>query len=173
MEKNKKGIIKEYSEYLIIIAVVIIFRTFLYTPIIVQQQSMTPTLNPNDIMMLNKIGFKLNGVNRFDIVVIKVDDERLIKRVIGLPGEYIEYKDNKLFVDGSIIEEKFLKASTNDFILEVIGYEKIPEDKYFVVGDNRGNSTDSRIIGLIDKKDVIGKTNFILFPLKKFGTVNK
>lgn len=171
MEKNKKRLIRDIVEYLIIILVIVLIRTFVATPIRVQQVSMYPTLHPNDIMILNKIGWDINGVNRFDIVVIKTSSEYLIKRVVGLPGEYIEYKNNILYVNKRVVKENFTHANTDDFVLETIGYERIPKDKYFVLGDNRGNSTDSRIIGLIDRKDIVGKTDFILFPFKDFGLV--
>lgn len=171
MKKDKKNIKKDILEYALIILVVIIIRVFLFTPIRVEQKSMFPTLHPNDIMVLNKIGFSLGGVKRFDIVVIKTKEEYIIKRVIGLPGEYIEYKNNKLYINNKVVQESFINIDTDDFILEVIGHETIPKNKYFVVGDNRGNSTDSRIIGLIDKKDIIGKTNFILYPFNNLGIV--
>jgi signal peptidase I len=169
MKKNNIG--KEILDYAIIIIAVLVIRTFLFTPIQVEQKSMIPTLDPNDIMVLNKIGYNLFGVNRFDIVVIKVEDEYIIKRVIGLPGEKIEYKNGKLLVNDKVVNEDFIDVYTEDFVLDSIGYDKIPKDKYFVLGDNRGNSTDSRVLGLIDKKDILGKTNFILFPFNKFGIV--
>lgn len=169
MKKNNIG--KEILDYILIIVAVLAIRTFLFTPIQVEQKSMIPTLNPNDIMVLNKIGYNIFGVNRFDIVVIKVEDEYIIKRVIGLPGEKIEYKNGKLLVNDKVLNEDFIDVKTEDFVLDSIGYDRIPKDKYFVLGDNRGNSTDSRVLGLIDKKDILGKTNFILFPFNKFGIV--
>ena len=87
----------------------------------------------------------------------------------------MEYKDNKLYIDDKYIEEDFLKNNqeTYDFKLEEIGYKKIPKGYYFVMGDNRTNSTDSRYIGLISEKDIEGTTNFAIFPLNKFGNFNK
>ena len=168
MKKNRKNLLKEVIQYVIILIVVIIIRTFIFTPIRVQQKSMYPTLNPNDIMILNKIGLYTSNIKRFDIVVIKLDDEYIIKRVIGLPNESIEYKDDMLYVNDEEIKETFIDANTEDFKLEDIGYVTIPKNKYFVLGDNRGNSTDSRVLGLIDRKDILGKTNFVLFPFKYF-----
>lgn len=165
--KNKK-IIKELFEYFIIIVVVIIIRTYFVTPIKVQQKSMYPTLKENDIMILNKLGIHTSGISRFEIVVIKHEDDFLIKRVIGLPGEMIEYKDSKLYIDGKEYKEDFIDVNTKDYILK----KKIPKDKYFLVGDNRNNSIDSRVFGLVDKKDIIGKTNIIIFPFKRIGDIN-
>jgi signal peptidase I len=166
-----KNIIKTIGEYLIIIGFVIIIRIFIVTPIEVDGRSMESTLYDNDIMLLNIVGYKTNGINRFDIVVIKYEDEYLIKRVIGLPGETVEYKDNKLYINDELTKD-VVKADTDDFSTDLLIEDGvIPKDKYFVLGDNRGNSTDSRIIGLIDKKDIMGKTNLILFPFNHFGTV--
>lgn len=132
---------------------------------------MVPTLLDGDIMVLDKIGYRINGLKRFDIVVIKYNNEKIIKRVIGLPGDYIEYKDNILYVNGKEIKEKYKRDITNNFSLKDLGYEKIPENKYLVLGDNRSISKDSRIIGLIDKEDIEGYTGIIVFPFKRIGNV--
>lgn len=132
---------------------------------------MVPTLLDGDIMILDKIGYRINGLKRFDIVVIKYNNEKIIKRVIGLPGDYIEYKDNILYVNGKEIKEEYKKDITNNFSLKDLGYEKIPENKYLVLGDNRSISKDSRIIGLIDKEDIEGYTGIIVFPFKRIGNV--
>ena len=158
---NKR--IKDIIEYLIIIIAVLLFRQFLYSPIRVTGNSMVPTLKDGDIMILDKIGYKLNGLDRFDIVVIKYDNEKIIKRVVGLPGDYVEYKDDKLYINGEYVKEEYSRNSTDDFALE----SKIPENKYLVLGDNRPISKDSRIIGLIDTKDIIGYTKIVIFPLSR------
>lgn len=132
---------------------------------------MVPTLNDGDIMILDKIGYRINGLDRFDIVVVDYDGERIIKRVIGLPNDYVEYKDNKLYINGEYIEEDYERKDTSDFILEMIGETVIPEGKYLVLGDNRPISKDSRIIGLVDEKDIKGYTSIVLFPFNKIGKV--
>ncbi len=132
---------------------------------------MYPTLLDGDIMILNEIGYYLNGVDRFDIVVVKADGDKIIKRVIGLPGEKIEYKDNILYVNDEAIKEDFSHDITHNFKLSDINETIIPDDYYFVVGDNRGDSKDSRIIGLINKKQIKGKTSFIVFPFSRMGSV--
>ena len=167
----KKNIIKEIFSYIVIILAVILFRTFLYSPIRVTGDSMIPTLYDGDIMILNKIGYRINGLNRFDIVVVKYQNEKIIKRVIGLPGDYVEYKDDILYINDKKVEETYKRDITNDFSLESLGYTVIPEDKYLVLGDNRGISKDSRIIGLVNKDDIQGYTNLIIFPFNKIKKV--
>lgn len=167
MKKSKK---RDFIDYLIIILVVILLRTFVVTPAVVRQQSMEPTLFERDVILINKLG----KFNRFDVVVIDLGEEYIIKRVIGLPGEHIEYIDNKLYVNGKYVEEAFLDDSviTVDFDILNIGINNITNDSYFVLGDNRTNSTDSRVIGVINKKDIIGKTNTIIFPFKHIKSIN-
>lgn len=172
MNKERiKKVIKESIPYFIVVIIVILIRSFIITPALVDGDSMLPNLQDNNVIILNKLDYKLNEIKRFDVVVVDFNGEKLIKRVIGLPGEYVEYKDNNLYVDGKMILENFKHKETNDFKLETIGYLSIPGDKYFVVGDNRTSSTDSRMIGLIDKENILGSVSFRLFPLNKIGKV--
>ncbi len=165
-EKPKKNIFKELLPYIIIILVVVLIRTFIVTPVQVDGESMVPTLKDREILLLKKYDHSLE---RFDIVVFKYNNDKLIKRVVGLPGDHIEYKNGKLKVNDTYIKENFkTNSKTNDFKLEDIGYEKVPKGYYFVMGDNRNNSTDSRIIGLVDAKQIQGSTTFSIFP---FGSI--
>lgn len=169
-DKPKKNIFKELLPYVIIILVVVLIRTFIMTPIRVDGSSMYPTLEDGEILILKKYD---KSYERFDVVVFDYNGSRLIKRVVGLPGETVEYKNNKFYVNGKKVTENFDRSSdTMDFKLEDIECEKIPKGKYFVMGDNRNNSTDSRIIGLVDEKDIKGSTNLSIFPFDKIGTIN-
>ncbi len=89
--------------------------------------------------------------------------------MIGLPGETISYQDGTLYVNGEKVEEKFKTTKTADFSLDSLGYETIPEDYYLVVGDNRENSLDGRSkeVGLIHKKEFIGKVAFRIWPFRR------
>ena len=172
MKKDKVNkLIKEIIPYIVVVILVVLIRTFLVTPARVDGKSMEPTLKNNNLVLLNKLNYRLNEVERFDIVVLNYKGEKLIKRIIGLPGEYIEYKDDNLYVNGNLIFENFEHKKTADFKLESIGYLKIPGDKYFVVGDNRSNSVDSRMIGLVDRKDILGNSNIRIFPFNKIGKI--
>ena len=172
MNKDKfLHFLKSYYSYFLVVIRVVLIRSFVVSPAKVDGSSMEPTLKNNNIMILNKLSYKNGDIKRFDIVVIKYKNEKLIKRVIGLPGENISYNNNSLFVDGFSVSENFKHKKTVNFKLEDLGYKKIPGDKYLVLGDNRVNSVDSRTIGLIDKKDILGKTSIRIFPINKIGSV--
>ena len=160
MEKLKK-IIKENYSYILIIVVILLIRTYIVTPIRVNGTSMYPTLKQNEIMILNKIGLK-SGIDRFDIVVVKTDNNRIIKRVIGLPGESVMYEDGKLYINGKYVEDSYSLSETKDFDNIVL-----KEDEYFVLGDNREVSKDSRMIGPVKKEQILGKTRLVIFPFTK------
>jgi len=165
-----KKIIKEFYPYLVILVVVILVKTYVVAPVQVNGSSMATTLYNNDIMILNKLAYTFGEVERFDIVVIKHNKTHLIKRVIGLPGETLEVKDNKLYINGEYIEEEFLDSSTitKDFILN----EKIPDDHYFVMGDNRIASQDSRTLGFISSDEIEGIATLTIFPFDRLGFKN-
>ena len=162
MEKYKKEII-ELVPYIIVLIVIIIVKHFLFAPIVVNGDSMYPTLHNRDIMILDKISLKTSKINRFDIVVVKIPGERLIKRIIGLPGEKIEYKDNKFYVNGKEVKDKYNNIKQSDFSIT------LGKEEYFVLGDNRGNSVDSRILGPIHKSGITGKTSITVFPFNRLG----
>ena len=149
---------------------VVLFRTFIATPVRVDGDSMRDTLYDGDILILSKLS---TTYNRFDIVVINYNNTKLVKRIIGMPGENVEYKDNELYINGSKFNDIETSRTSNFSLEELYALKKIPENYYFVMGDNRGNSLDSRDyrVGLIKKEDIVGKTIFRLFPFNKIGTV--
>ena len=161
-----KKFIKDLIPYIVITIIVVLIRTFLATPVIVSGDSMVPTLDDKQLLLLNKINYQLTDIKRFDIVVIKIDNKEIIKRVIGLPGENILYRNNTLYVDGHELTNDY-NFDTDDFSLKTIcDCNRIPENKYLVLGDNRSVSADSRIIGLIDRKDIEGSVELSLWPIK-------
>lgn len=187
--KENKGRGSEFlSTLLYCIVALIIFlliRHFLFAPVSVDGQSMAPTLEDQDRLILNKI----DKIDRFDVIVFPAPsepDKQYIKRVIGLPGDTIRYQDDVLYINGEPIEEEYLENSienmtpgdnfTEDFLLAAkTGEETVPEGTYFVMGDNRQNSKDSRFseVGFIDASTVSGTTNLRIWPLKKIGTIDQ
>lgn len=154
---------KEILTYALIIIAILLFKKFVATPILVSGSSMHNTLYDNDVLILNKIAYVAGNIKRFDIVVIDNNDEFIIKRVIGLPGEKISYSDNQLYVNGKPINEKYYHGYTEDF------EAKVPKNEYFVLGDNREVSVDSRILGAFPRKEILGKTSLVVFPFQRFG----
>ena len=188
VEKNTKNAVRdmalEYGPFIIILLFILIIRLFIASPIKVQGTSMLPTLEQGDYMLLYKLKMKVKGLNRFDIVVVKLSDGDIIKRVIGLPGETVKYEVKEeegetkgiLYVDGKVIEEEFLdnEAKTSTCIREnKLCSEGVTlgQDEYFVMGDNRKVSHDSRYIGPIKKDQIKGITELRLFPFTKFGNI--
>ena len=172
--------IKEILSYILIILLVVIIRTYVVTPVVVSGDSMDPTLKDGEVLLLSKITYKFSDIKRFDVVVINVNKKlsngkylktKIIKRIIGLPGEYVEYKNNKLYINGIEYETEY-NFDTDDFNLESIcKCNKIPDNKYLVLGDNRSISADSREIGLIDYNDISGRTFFRIWPINKISGV--
>lgn len=155
------------KDYVYIVLIVVLIRTFLVTPAAVSGSSMESTLNNHDLVIINKLVYRIKSIERFDIVVVNNDEDndRIIKRVIGLPNETIEYKDNKLYINGKLVETKLNFKDTVDFKVET------KEDEYFVLGDNRPVSKDSRILGSFSKKDIVGRVGIRFYPFDKVGYV--
>lgn len=157
-------LLKNLMPYLVVVIVVVLIRTFIITPVRVNGNSMYPTLKGNEIMLLNKLGTP----DRFDIIVLKVPEEadELIKRVVALPGETIEIKNSKIYINDEVIEDPYGYGNTYS-----IDKLELGDDEYYVLGDNRGVSLDSRVFGKIMKNEIKGTTNFIMYPFNKIGKV--
>ncbi|WP_078554710.1 signal peptidase I [Bacillus alkalicellulosilyticus] len=179
MARGKSSETLEWAKALIIaLLLAVVIRFFLFAPIVVEGQSMMPTLNHSDRMIVNKIGYTIGEPERFDIIVFHANEEKdYIKRVIGLPGDSIVYKEDMLFINGEPLDEPYLEELkeqlnggrlTYDFSLEEVTNEMIvPEGYLFVMGDNRQHSLDSRDIGLINEEDVVGKANIVFWPFSE------
>lgn len=175
----KKEILSWIKAIAIAFVLAIICRLFIFTATTVHGESMMPTFQNGDLVIVSKI----NDVNRLDMVVFDGPNsetgERYIKRVIGVPGDSIEVKNDSLFINGKLVEEPYLKENkqkatlgylTENFTLhDYTGKSKVPEGYFFVMGDNRLISKDSRIIGFIPEEKVIGKVVFRMYPLKEIG----
>lgn len=173
MNEKVKEIFKTIFTYAVIILIVIVIRLFFVDPVRVDGHSMDTTLQNGEIMLLNKIVYRRHDINRFDIVVIKENNKLIIKRVIGLPNETIEYKDNVLYINGEKLDDPYPSTNTDDFTIQDIGHVKIPGDTYFVMGDNRSDSLDSRYpqVGVINKSQILGRARIIIWPFNRISIV--
>ncbi len=160
--------IRKSMGFIILLIAIIIIRIVAFTPLVVDGISMSPTLKDNDYIILNKLD---NSFERFEVVVIHEDfsGEGLIKRVIGLPGETIRCKNNVVSINGEPLSEDFLNEGT---FTEDFGPLVIADGFYYVLGDNREHSSDSRRYGVIEKKYIEGSVNLRVYPFNKMGTLD-
>lgn len=180
---KKEEVIKEivYIFRTIVISSVAVFMCtkFFLKPIVVDGPSMYPTLHDKDFGFSFVLGSLLQQYNRFDVVIVHYEDRNLVKRIVGLPGETISYYDDVLYVNDEPIEETFFDSNwvkKNTFGGKTLYTEDVDEvtlgkDEYFVIGDNRPNSVDSRILGPIKANQIRSKYAFIVYPLESFGFV--
>lgn len=178
--------LKDLLWYVILIIALLLLRMFIFTPVTVSGESMMPTLVDGE----RNIAFKMGDAQRFDIISLKAPDDpsqNYVKRVIGLPGDTVEYKNDVLYINGEQIDEPYLdqykqelkedlpdESLTYDFTLkDISGQEVVPEGHYFVMGDNRQHSKDSRVqeVGFIPKENIIGKSKIAFWPPSKWGMV--
>lgn len=169
-----KELFKDVAKAILFIIVILFLIQYVFSITKVVGNSMNPTLQDEEIMILNKFKYRFSKVKRGDIISLKyVDTKYLIKRVIGLPGETIYIKNNNVYINNEKLEESYISdlLEYKDFHLKELGYETIPENMYFVLGDNRINSLDSREIGLVKKEDIIGKISIRFWPLNKIKII--
>ena len=161
MKRNLKELIKYFS----IILTVLLLKVLLVDVVSVEGISMYPTLNgSNDKVVLERYRQFTEKYSRGDIVVIDLKEKHIIKRIIGLPNDLVEIKNNNVYINGELIEEDYLSSDTAtspDLKVEV------PYDEVFVMGDNRENSLDSRKLGTLSIDSIEGKTSF-RFNIKNF-----
>ena len=190
-EDEEEKTLSFWAELPILIAIAlvlaVIVKAFLFQAFYIPSGSMEDTLQINDRVMVNKLSFRFGEVKRFQVVVfdpangdkpdeslpakiarnvlesigLATPESDLIKRVIGLPGETVEVRNNKVFINDTAIAEPYL---SKDVRMRNFGPVEVPEGEYFVMGDNRNSSQDSRIIGTIPEGDIIGRAFVIMWP---------
>lgn len=182
MEKTKhnpskgKEIMSWIWPILIAVIIAVVVRQFLFAPVTVKGESMENTYHNNDRVIISKI----SKIKRFDVIVFEspVEDDHYIKRVIGLPGDHVKVENDVLYINDKIYEEAYeadhikeykqdeLNFTENFTMEDVTGEKVVPEGQYFVLGDNRQNSSDSRDYGFIQESAVNGVVVFKFFPWK-------
>lgn len=172
----KNTIIEWIKTIVISVIIALVIITFI-RPTLVLEYSMYPTIQQYDYLIINKIAYKVGESQHGDIIVFKSNillengkNKRLIKRIIGVPGDTIEIKDGIVYRNGEALDEPYING---DYTSGNIEPTAIPEGKLFVMGDNRPNSMDSRSsqIGLISMDSVVGNVLIRLFPFNKIGSV--
>ena len=179
-KKKEKSLGRELLSLLLYFVFVIAISygivTFIGQRTQVSGNSMNPTLQHKDNLLIDKISYRFNDPKRFDIIVFEYLEEpgtHYVKRIIGLPGETIQIKDTLIYVNGEVLEEHF---GAEAMLMEGIAKDEITlgEDEYFVLGDNRNHSKDSRdeLVGAVKKDQIIGKVWIRIWPLSSFGKVD-
>ena len=174
MKKLIKNGLYMTSFICITVALCILSTTFVSQRVNVNGNSMNPTLSNKDSLWLNKLTYHFQDPERFDIVVIDTDlngGEYIIKRVIGLPSETVQIKDQMVYINGKRLQSDIYGKEPIEDAGEASKPISLGKNEYFVLGDNRNHSDDSRFpeVGVIKKKRIMGKTPFRLLPLNKIG----
>ena len=183
---KRSGGIGAFLEWVVVIvaaiAVALLIKTFVMQAFYIPSESMLPTLEKNDRVLVNKLSYRLHDINRGDIVVFEKPPEAgassegtsdLIKRVIGLPGEKIAFEGGKVYVNGQILDEPYLPTG----VTTAQGAKPctltepctVPSESIWVMGDNRSNSRDSRWIGPIPEENIVGRAFVRIWPFSRFG----
>lgn len=161
------------------LAIIVPIRYFLIQPFYVQGSSMEPNFFTSEYLIVNEIGYRFREPERGDVVVFKYPrnpQEYFIKRVIALPGESVEFKDgevyiyNEIYEDGVVLDEDYLPEDRETFSNGRNEVVKLNNDEYFVLGDNRNASKDSRVFGPVNKNLIIGSVLLRAWPFKLFDT---
>jgi signal peptidase I len=179
LKEGKKREVFEWLKALAIAVIIaVIIRGFIFTNYVVEGKSMMPTLQDGNRLIVNKIDYDFTKPHRFDIVIFHATPtDDYVKRVIGLPGDTLEYKNDVLYINGNKIAEPYLQPYksqltsgflTRNFTLkEVTGETHVPPGKIFVMGDNRQNSVDSRRFGFVDISQIVGKVDLRYWPFSE------
>lgn len=182
---NKNELLEWVKAIAVAVVLVVVVRWLLFAPFIVDGPSMEPNFWTGERLIVNKVLYNFREPERGEVVVFHVPQENrdLIKRVIGVAGDTVEYKGDDLFVNGEKIDEPYLKEALDqshaegklyndrDYPNEMLTETKVPEGHIFVLGDHRNNSTDSRALGFIPLEDVIGRADVIFWPIKHIQIV--
>lgn len=153
----------------IAIAIAIFVRTFVFEPIRVDGESMSPTLHSHQSLGVEKVSRYFGLPERGEIVIVHYpkSDDAFVKRVIGLPGDTVEIRDSMVYINGQPLSEDYTGKEPYNNMAAVT----VPDDSIFVMGDNRANSQDSRYVGSIKKDAIIGRALFIIWPLNEIRWV--
>ena len=203
-EKKKQGFFRELLEWVLYILAAFVLASLIQSEVFalteVNMSSMESTLMPQDKLVMNKMAYRFGEPDRGDILIFLKDEpadgfvrrvsiylsdvsmklngefrrNRLIKRIIALPGDTVEIRDNQVFVNGEILQESYARVDPDAgrVLNGELALLTVPEDMIFVMGDNRGKSLDSRSFGCVSLDSVEGEAVFRVMPMSEFGTIN-
>ncbi|WP_078681609.1 MULTISPECIES: signal peptidase I [Clostridium] len=168
-----KSLIELIKSIIIAIIAAILIITFVFETVSVDGQSMFPTLNHKDRLIVQKVSYYFSKPKKGDIIVFKYPSdtrEKFIKRIVAVAGDKVKIENNKLYVNEvevyePYLNEKFINGSYNEVV--------VPENTFFVLGDNRNYSRDSRYpdVGFVNNKLIVGKASFRIYPFNRIGRI--
>lgn len=171
-----QGIFEILKTLAIVFIIAFLIKTYLVQTFIVDGQSMETNFHNGEYLLVDKLSYRLSTPKRGDVIVFIPPDDMTkdyIKRVIGLPGDFVKVTADAVYINNKQIDEQYLSSHTNSNNGQNDTYTiKLGQDQYFVMGDNRLNSKDSRSIGPIHRNDIIGRTFIVVFPFYDFGLVH-
>jgi signal peptidase I len=170
---QESGVALWLRDLLISAAASIMIITFLYQPVRVEGTSMLPRLEDSDRLFINKFVYRFTAIERGDVVVFhypRDPEKSYIKRVIALPGDRLRIDQGQVWVNGTKIDESYVPEEYRD--LRSYPETVIPEHSFFMLGDHRSISSDSREFGLVDRSLIYGKASFVYWPARDAGMVH-
>jgi signal peptidase I len=159
-------------DLIIAVGLAVVIIVFLYQPVKVEGTSMSPLLSDQERIFINKFIYRYESIQRGDVVVFwyPVDHTKsFIKRVIALPGETLEIRSGSVYVNGTLLEEPYVPSQFTDG--GSLGPLLVPPGHYFVMGDHRASSNDSRVFGPVPEDSIYGKAVFAYWPFERFGSI--
>lgn len=185
-KKKKNELVEWLKALLIALILVVLIRWLLFQPFMVQGPSMQPNFVTGQKLIVNEILYDIRKPERGEVIVFHVPSEGrdFIKRVIAVAGDTVQVEGDKVIVNGKTVSETYIQeaidqAHAEDRLYNSLNFPntdfpdgKVPEGHVFVMGDNRSNSTDSRMIGYVPLEDIIGRADLIFWPLKDIGFIN-
>ncbi|WP_263410036.1 signal peptidase I [Terriglobus tenax] len=160
-------------DFMISIAISAFIIIFLYQPVVVEGTSMLPRLEDQDRLFINKIAYRVGQIHRGDVVVFNYPrdpSKSYIKRVIALPGDTLEIRHGRVYVNGYMVPEPYVPARYRDE--RSLSQQMIDPGQYWVMGDHRSVSSDSRDFGAVDRKFIYGKAVLVFWPFDQLGVVH-
>lgn len=164
VQQRSSGWLDLLQAVIIALALAIAIRLFLFEPFVIPSGSMEPTLQPGDRIIVSKLSYRFSQPKREEIIVFRYPpNPRLvyIKRLVAVGGDTLKIENNRLYINGKPVPEPYLPRGTN---MHDFGPVEIPPGNYFVLGDNRSNSEDSRVWGLLPEENVVGKAVLLFWP---------
>jgi signal peptidase I len=175
MDRRTRNVVEWVGIVVGALLLALIVKTFLFQAFYIPSLSMYPTLDKGDRVLVNKLSYDLHDVHRGDLVVFERPPSEpttikdLIKRVIGLPGDTVYARDGRVYVNDRPLKEPYLPSGTSTVNMDQP--VTVPRGKVWVMGDNRGNSQDSRVFGPIPEDSIVGRAFMIMWPLNRMGSL--